>query len=218
MARNRIARLTIGAAAIAAASAIGACGSTTGAASAPAQASTNTAVTPASEAAPTQTAAAQTRTTAPGNATPRCGTADLAVSLGAPVESRQAPGQFDVPLTFRNTSSHDCGLYGVPGVDLIGPDDPNGPVYHLTRIDNGVRHNVVTPGKTATATITVLTNTPGSVGSDGSTNWVPTTVKTIPPGQTTPLTAQWPAGLTVLRQDAATHPGSYVNGVLADPA
>lgn len=189
MARTRTARISFGAAVIAGLCGLGAFGTV--------------------QASPAQDS---------GSTTPRCGTEDLSAALGAPVESAQYPGQYDVPLVFENVSSHNCALYGVPGVDLVGPDDPNGTVYHLRRIDNGAPYNVVTPGMTATATITVLTNTPGSVGSNGSTDWTPTTVKTIPPGQTQPLTLQWPDGLTVLRQDSATHPGSYVNGILADPA
>ncbi|MET8852663.1 DUF4232 domain-containing protein [Amycolatopsis sp. NPDC004625] len=148
---------------------------------------------------------------AASTATPRCTTADLAVSLGKPAE--KSPGQFDVPLTYRNTSDHTCGLHGVPGVDLVGPNDPVfGPVYHLPRVDNGVKYNEVTPGTTASATITVLTP------SDGGASWTPAKLTTIPPGQTQPLSVEWPADLPVLRQDAATHPGSYVNGILADPA
>ncbi|WP_181774334.1 DUF4232 domain-containing protein [Amycolatopsis pittospori] len=150
-------------------------------------------------------------------ASPRCATADLAVSLGEPKQLEEATGQYDVPLTFKNISSHACGLHGAPGVDLVGPPDPNGPVYHLPRVDNGVRVNEVPAGKTATATVTVLTRTNGSVGSGGSTSWTPTKLVTIPPGQTEALTADWPPTLPVLRQDAATHPGSWVNGILADP-
>ncbi|MEA5359142.1 DUF4232 domain-containing protein [Amycolatopsis sp., V23-08] len=150
---------------------------------------------------------------AASTATPRCTTADLAVSLGKPVEKTDAKGQFDVPLTYRNTSDHTCGLYGVPGVDLVGPDDATfGPVYHLPRENNGVKYNEVPAGTTASATITVLTP------SEGGASWTPTSLKTIPPGQTQALTAAWPADLPVLRQDAATHPGTYVNGILADPA
>ncbi|MEV6831452.1 DUF4232 domain-containing protein [Amycolatopsis sp. NPDC051102] len=146
-------------------------------------------------------------------ATPRCTTADLAVSLGKPAEKTGAPGQFDVPLTYRNTSDHTCALHGVPGVDLVGPDDPTfGPVYHLPRVDNGVKNNEVTSGTTASATITVLTP------SEGGASWTPAKLTTIPPGQTRPLSVEWPSDLPVLRQDAATHPGSYVNGILADPA
>ena len=118
-----------------------------------------------------------------------------------------------VPLTYKNISKRTCGLYGVPGVDLIGPDDAAfGPVYHLPRVDNGVKNNEVTPGTTATATITVL---PPSAGEKA---WTPSKLKTIPAGQTSALTADWPSNLPVLRQDAATHPGSWVNGILADPA
>jgi hypothetical protein len=158
-------------------------------------------------------AAASVGAPAAATATPRCTTADLAVSLGKPAEKTGAPGQFDVPLTYRNTSDHTCGLYGVPGVDLVGPDDATfGPVYHLPRVDNGVKYNEVPAGTTASATITILTP------SEGGASWTPTKLDTIPPGQTEALTADWPADLPVLRQDAATHPGTYVNGILADPA
>ena len=80
-----------------------------------------------------------------------------------------------------------------------------------------MKFNVVPAGTTATATITVLKAGGGSTGSLGSTSWTPTQLKTIPPGQTQPLTANWPSDLPVLRQDSATHPGTYVNGILADP-
>ncbi|HEY3469345.1 MAG TPA: DUF4232 domain-containing protein [Amycolatopsis sp.] len=181
-------RITIGVAAVAGAFALAACSS---AAAAPRPAA----------AAP---AAAKT---------PRCTTADLSLSLGKPAEKSDAPGQFDVPLTYKNVSNHTCGLYGVPGVDLVGPDDPTfGPVYHLPRVDNGVKYNEVTPGMTATATISVLTP------AEGGKSWTPTKLNTIPPGQTRALTADWPSDLPVLRQDAATHPGTYVNGILADPS
>ncbi|MEV4144979.1 DUF4232 domain-containing protein [Amycolatopsis sp. NPDC049691] len=150
---------------------------------------------------------------AASTATPRCTTADLEVLLGKPAEKNDAPGQYDIPLTYRNTTDHTCGLYGVPGVDLVGPDDATfGPVYHLPRIDNGVKYNEVTAGTTASATITVLKPAPGEPA------WTPAKLNTIPPGSTSALTARWPADLPVLRQDAATHPGSYVNGILADPA
>ncbi|GAB3135969.1 hypothetical protein GCM10027258_09300 [Amycolatopsis stemonae] len=146
-------------------------------------------------------------------ATPRCTTADLEVLLGKPAEKKDASGQYDIPLTFRNTTDHTCGLYGVPGVDLVGPDEATfGPVYHLPRIDNGVKYNEVTAGTTASATITVLKPAAGEPA------WTPAKLNTIPPGSTKALSAKWPADLPVLRQDAATHPGSYVNGILADPA
>ncbi|ADJ50346.1 hypothetical protein AMES_8520 [Amycolatopsis mediterranei S699] len=199
-------RISVGVAAVAGAFAFTACGSTGSAAAPASNAGPGAAAAPApAEPAPAEPAAAKT------SGTPRCTTADLSVSLGKPKE--KSPGQFDIPLTYRNVSDHTCGLHGVPGVDLAGPEDPTfGPVYHLPRVDNGVKHNEVTPGTTASATITVLTP------AEGGASWTPAKLTTIPPGQTQPLTADWPADLPVLRQDAATHPGSYVNGILADPA
>jgi hypothetical protein len=220
-------RVSIGAAAVAGAFALAACGSGAsqpGAAAAPA--------TSAATAAPGNDAvggsggggssdaskkSADTAGKSSSGSTPRCTTADLSASLGTPKPHQDAAGQFDVPLKYTNTSSHSCALHGVPGVDLVGPDDPNGTTYHLTRTDNGVKMNVVTPGQSATATVTVLTQTPGSAGSLGSTGWTPAKLVTIPPGQTQSLTVAWPSSLTVLRQDSATHPGSFVNGILADP-
>ncbi|HEY3712478.1 MAG TPA: DUF4232 domain-containing protein [Amycolatopsis sp.] len=225
-------RVSIGAAAVAGAFALAACGS--GASqpgAAPAASSASTAVGTGAVGgaggggiSDVQKKSADTAAksgTAPKSAadsTPRCTTADLSASLGSPTQHEGAAGQFDVPLKYTNTSSHSCALHGVPGVDLVGPDDPNGTTYHLPRIDNGVPMNVVEPGRSATATVTVLTQTPGSAGSLGSTGWTPSRLVTIPPGQTQPLTVSWPSSLTVLRQDSATHPGSFVNGILADPA
>jgi uncharacterized protein DUF4232 len=230
-------RVSIGAAAIAGAFALAACGSGASQGAAPAANSANTAVEAGavggaggggvSDVSKQNADATGKSGTAPksgpapksaADSTPRCTTADLSASLGSPAQHQDAAGQFDVPLKYTNTSSHSCALHGVPGVDLVGPDDPNGTTYHLPRIDNGVPMNVVEPGQSATATVTVLTQTPGSVGSLGSTGWTPTRLVTIPPGQTQPLTVAWPSSLTVLRQDSATHPGSFVNGILADPS
>jgi hypothetical protein len=227
-------RVTIGAAAVAGAFALAACGSGAGQTGAAPALSTSAANTAVGNGAPGGSGGGDLSNTSKkpdgskqsadaaressGGSTPRCTTADLSASLGTPKEHQDAAGQFDVPLKYTNTSSHSCALHGVPGVDLVGPDDPNGTTYHLTRTDNGVAMNVVTPGQSATATVTVLTQTPGAVDSSGSTDWTPAKLVTIPPGQTQPLTLAWPSSLTVMRQDSATHPGSFVNGILADPA
>ncbi|WP_328610331.1 DUF4232 domain-containing protein [Amycolatopsis sp. NBC_00345] len=231
MVNVQVKRVSIGAAAVAGAFALAACGSgasQTGAApasSTSAAAAGNGAaggsgggnLSDVSKKSDGSKKNADTARESTGGTTPRCTTADLSASLGTPKEHEDAAGQFDVPLKYTNTSSHSCALHGVPGVDLVGPADPNGTTYHLTRTDNGVAMNVVTPGQSATATVTVLTQAPGAVGSSGSTDWTPTRLVTIPPGQTQPLTVAWPSSLTVMRQDSATHPGSFVNGILADP-
>lgn len=193
---------------------LGACGvPSTGAAGSASNTSTSTSAGPTHSA--TQVAGAG------GNATgdtPRCATADLSVSLGAPKKHDDSSGQVDVPVTFKNTSSHNCGLYGLPAVSLLGPDDPNGTTYQLTGTDNGVQRNEVEPGRTATAIITVLQPGDGSVGSMGSTSWTPTKARITPPAQSQPLTVDWTPRIAVLRQDSATHPGTFVNGILADPS
>ncbi|MFB9905751.1 DUF4232 domain-containing protein [Allokutzneria oryzae] len=147
-------------------------------------------------------------------ATPHCASGDLAVALDTPKESAEAKGQFSIAMTFKNISDRTCVTEGVPGVDLVGPDDPNGPVYRLTKGAKEAPVSFLDPDETATtATIVVLTPSPGSVGSMGSTSWTPTTVEVTPKGLDKPLIAEWSSQLPVLRQDSATHPGSYVEGI-----
>jgi hypothetical protein len=146
----------------------------------------------------------------------RCRTSQLAAHLGArtAVTPGQSAGQTAIPLVYMNTSKTACLLHGVPGLDLHGPADPNGPVYQLRRQDQGGGITLA-PGASASARVVVLSYEEGSVGSAGSTRWTPTQLVTIAPGETTALTVAWPAGLTVLRQDMATHPGSWVESFAA---
>jgi len=104
-------------------------------------------------------------------------------------------------------------LRGVPGVDLHGPNDPNGPVYSLYRKDTGAPGVTLRPGASASARLVVLSDSPGSFGSFGSTNWVPNAARHHSARRDHQLTVPWPAGLTVSRQDAATHPGTWVESV-----
>lgn len=192
---------------------LGACGvPTTGVAAGTSTPSTGASGTSASSSVKTATQVAST------GGDSRCATSDLSLSVGTPKKHDDSSGQVDVPLTFKNISSHTCALYGLPAVSLLGPDDPNGPTYQLTGTDNGVQHNDVEPGMTATAAVTILEPGDGSVGSLGSKSWTPTKVQATPPGQSQALTAAWPTSVPVLRQDSATHPGSFANGILADPA
>lgn len=152
----------------------------------------------------TGSTAADEATEAPAAAV-RCTAADLSASLGP----RTGDGQFTVPLTFTNTSSRPCDMYGVPGVDLHGPDDPTwGPVYSLPRPGSDATpvHVLLAPGASASAPLTYLTADPGD------TAWVPTELVTTPPGDTKQLTVTWD-GDSVMRQDAATHPGTFVHAV-----
>ena len=118
-----------------------------------------------------------------------------------------------LPLIYTNSSDRPCEAYGVPGVDLVGPDDPNGDTYSVLRpgAQDEQASGTLQPGAAATAPLTYLTDSPGSVGSLGSTGWVPTEIVTTPPGDTEQLRAPWPSGDTVTRQDSATRPGTYVD-------
>ncbi|OLR91825.1 DUF4232 domain-containing protein [Actinokineospora bangkokensis] len=204
-----IKRIATATAALAGAATLAACGPSDSATPAPqsqAQSPPRTTSAPSSTESANATTAATT--TGASTETPRCATSALKLEVGTPVEDQDSPGQFTMDLTYRNTSQRTCALYGVPGVDLQGPDNPNGPVYHLPRVDNGVKYNEVPPGSAASASLTFL------VPDGPAETWIPTTIVTTPPGQTTQLTAPWPNGSPVLRQDAATRPGTYVNGIL----
>lgn len=65
------------------------------------------------------------------------------------------------------------------------------------------------PGSSATAVLTYLTGTDGSVRTSGATGWVPTELVTTPPSDTAQLTVPW-NGDPVLRQDGTTRPRTYV--------
>lgn len=225
MSRTIVTRLAFGAAALAGVAALGACGTTTSAApaaqnQAPADGNTmydthhasGNGANPGNDNKAGDSKAGNTGGTGHVDppATRRCGTDDLKLEVGAPVEKADTPGQYDLELTYRNISGSTCALYGVPGVDLVGPNDPvHGDTYSLPRINNGPAYNEVPAGSSAKASITFLAADPSETDP-----WIPTTIVTTPPGQYTQLTASWPGRYSVLRQDSATHPGTWVNGFL----
>lgn len=206
--------LSLTAAVLAAATLLSGCGSSAPEPSAPSGsavpgATTSVARAPEPTPAPSTTSAASASSQA---AAGRCHTTQLAARLGT--RTTMSSGQVVVPLIYANTSEQSCLLRGVPGLDLRGPADPNGPVYSLRSSDKGGTVTLA-PGASATARVVVLPYEDGSVGSEGSGRWTPTQLVTTPPGETTPLTVAWPAGLTVLRQDEATDPGSWVESFTA---
>ncbi len=115
-------------------------------------------------------------------AAPWCGTDSLSLTTGPYGAPGDAPQiHFDVTLT--NTSPESCALQGYPGVDLIGPDDPSwGPVYSLPRQDVEAAPLTLAPGASASSRLTFLPTPDG---------WIP-------------------GGIAVLRQDGASHPGTYI--------
>ena len=135
----------------------------------------------------------------------RCHTADLKASLG--IVTGSADTQNHVPLTFTNTGKTACRMYGFPGVDLVGADlEPWGPTFSLRRTTDKPATVVLPAGGSASAIIAFLRANPGDPA------WVPEKLVTIPPDETAPLTVPWPK-LSVMRQDGATRPGTYVGAI-----
>jgi len=141
----------------------------------------------------------------PGIATVRCRPTDLSLTLDV---QGSAEGRYAV-LIFTNSGQQACRLKGFPGVDLVGPNDPTfGPRYELPRKVATTPTVNLAPGGSAHAIIQFL------VASAGTGHWTPTKVLVTPPDTTTQLTAPWPHEVVLQREDAATHPVTFVGPVL----
>jgi hypothetical protein len=135
-------------------------------------------------------------------AAPWCTTDSLSPSTTAP----GSPGDgsqihFDIVLT--NISSQTCAVQGYPGVDLLGPDDPMwGPDYQLPQQAGDPQLLTLAPGAAASSRLTFV------AAPDG---WVPQTIAVTLPNTSGQLQTPWtPGGIPVVRQDAATRPGTYI--------
>ncbi|MEO6082573.1 MAG: DUF4232 domain-containing protein [Umezawaea sp.] len=114
----------------------------------------------------------------------------------------QPQEQMKLPLTMTNTGPAPCVLRGFPGVRLQARD---GDGWDITRTGDAVTDVQLPAGGTATSYLTFLSQA-------GGTGWGITSVVVTPPNTEDSQTFEWPGG-PVLRQDAATHPGTYVGPV-----
>ncbi len=135
-------------------------------------------------------------------AAPLCGTDSLSLSTG-PYGAPGDSAQMHFTLILTNVSQESCTLRGYPGVDLVGPAYPaDGPTYTLPRRSGNPQPLTLAPGASASSRLTFLPTPDG---------WVPRTIVVTPPDATTQLETPWiPGGIAVLRQDGATHPGTYI--------
>ncbi|WP_261556525.1 DUF4232 domain-containing protein [Frankia tisae] len=136
----------------------------------------------------------------------RCTTADLRASI--PETPTPGMSQKSIHVTFRNQSSTQCTLSGYPGAEFRSA---TGERWDLVRSTSVVRRPItLAPSAQAHATLTYLPTDPG----DGTGNPVfnPTSLVLIPPDEQTSLIVPWALG-PVLRQDAATHPGTYISAL-----
>ena len=139
------------------------------------------------------------------SAEPWCGTDSLSLSTGA-LETTEVQSQDRLELILTNSSQQSCTLQGYPGVDLVGPDNPMlGPVFSVPRADGPSQPFTLAPGASATSFLTFLAP---YLPED---YWVPTSIVVTPPDATTQLEVPWiSADFAVLRQDLASHPGTFV--------
>ncbi|MGF7234825.1 MAG: DUF4232 domain-containing protein [Frankia sp.] len=141
--------------------------------------------------------------TATTSAVRRCATADLTVAL--PATAAGSATQPTVDLTFTNRSSTPCHVYGYPGAELRSK---TGLTYELPRSPLVAPTTVVlASGATAHARLTYL---PGE--GPGTSIFTPTHLVVIPPNERTSETLSWALG-PIVRQDGATHPGTYISAL-----
>jgi uncharacterized protein DUF4232 len=136
----------------------------------------------------------------------------LSLRFGA--RTQAPPGQFHVVLDFVNTGFGNCRLTGYPEVELIGPPDPLiGSLYALPNQKASTTTVVIRPNLVAHAVLTWL---PPDVKSE---HWTPGYIRVVVPtkdGPSYPTALPWRFG-KVLRQDGATHPGTYIGPVRPGP-
>ncbi|MEU4350251.1 DUF4232 domain-containing protein [Streptomyces sp. NPDC023838] len=133
----------------------------------------------------------------------RCRTADLGFAIVPTSRAKNPNIQYALTITLTNKSAKSCVLNGYPGVDLAGPL-----TWSLVRQTAVQPHRVtVRPGATTTFNIFYLPYVQGS-----GDEFKPTRIVVTPPGETHSHTLPWPVG-SILLQDGATHPGTYVSPV-----
>jgi len=133
----------------------------------------------------------------------------LKVSQTSPDVIKGSTTQWQLPITMTNQGSTSCTVQGFPGVRLDGSD---GTSWDLVRTNGTFSPVLLAPGQHVTAEITYLTAT--ALGSgDPDSGWHVTSYAVTPPNTTNTQTLPWADSLGLVKQDAATHPGTYVGPV-----
>ncbi|MFF8670144.1 DUF4232 domain-containing protein [Streptomyces sp. NPDC015242] len=151
---------------------------------------------------------------APAKAAPaRCHTADLkagfALGDDAKPEMGQSEKQTQASIWFTNRSNRTCTLSGFAGVDMIGAQKTDG-TWSLARSSKAPVTMTLEQGDTVDFSITLL---PVAASTPQKEKFVPAKFLVTPPNETEHFTLSWPFGGQILKQDAATHPGTYLNPI-----
>lgn len=140
----------------------------------------------------------------------RCHTADLKAGFsagGGAAPDMKSTGQTRASVYLTNISRHTCSIIGFPGVDMVG-DRANDGTWSLTRSSMSPTKILLKPSDTTNFSITLLPTT-----APGAETFEPGLVRITPPDEKTQFALKWPWGGSIVRQDAATHPGTFVNPV-----
>ncbi|WKE67535.1 DUF4232 domain-containing protein [Streptomyces sp. WP-1] len=159
------------------------------------------------------TAAAAVPASAVPAAPTRCHTADLKAGFAtggdATPEMGQTEKQTQAFIWFTNKSNHACTLTGFAGVDMVGAQKTDG-TWSLVRSAKKPPKMTLQQGSTVDFSITLL---PVAKSTAQKEKFVPAKFLVTPPDETTHFTLDWPFGGQILKQDGATHPGTYINPV-----
>jgi len=135
-----------------------------------------------------------------------CQAASLRYAFGT---KRGTNGQITQVVKLTSKGSSSCTMKGFPGVDLIGAANGRQD-YAWPLVRQSARYSTVTlaPGRTAHFNLTYLIG----VSGDG-VNLAVHKIVITPPGDRSHLVLTW--NQSVLLQDAATYPGTYVGPVIS---
>ncbi|MFJ2739277.1 DUF4232 domain-containing protein [Streptomyces sp. NPDC087440] len=139
----------------------------------------------------------------------KCKTSALGFQVDPGGEPADATAQGHVTITLTNKGTAPCSLNGYPGVDLMSAP---GDTWSLTR-QLSVKPKALTldPGGDAYFTITYLPYS--AEGNTADAEFKTATITLTPPGETQSKDLPWPHRTPLLKQDAATHPGTFVGPV-----
>ncbi|MFI6686147.1 DUF4232 domain-containing protein [Streptomyces sp. NPDC050485] len=133
-----------------------------------------------------------------------CATSQLTFGVSPSSGAKSDGSQGTVTVTLTNKGTKSCAMKGYPGVDLVG----GATRWPLTRGTAETPATVtVRPGATTTFNIFYLPFTKGS-----GQEFTPKSIVITPPNETHSHTLPWTYS-SVLLQDGATHPGTYISPV-----
>ncbi|GAA4550707.1 DUF4232 domain-containing protein [Amycolatopsis samaneae] len=142
--------------------------------------------------------------------------ANLKVTWQNPSPVNDGGTQWKLPLKLTNQTSVSCVVRGFPGVRLTGED---GTSWDLVRTNDPITPVRLGAGEDAFADLTYSTavglgDGSGKGAGDGS-GWHVATMSVTPPNGTNTQTMPWVDSLDLVKQDGATHPGTYIGAVRA---